>query len=226
MSQLSILASGPRIFCAGLDVVADAGGAPHVVGAVIIAGVVGGELAGHDRPGVGEVGQLRLVELQEDFCRDLALQEIAGGHHDVVARFSRQQPRLQRLVGVERVVDHLDAGFLGEILQHSRRHIVRPVVEIDRAFLGSRAARASRAAATAPNRRSEIRSRSRISATFCGGAPRRTGAPARYPASRLSWKNRTAPPTSPHPVRRKPTPGSRQPCNRSRCACRTPHRFR
>ena len=138
MSQLSILASGPRIFCADLDVVADAGGAPHVIGAVIIAGIVGRELLGHHRPGVGEVGQLRLVELQENLGRDLALQEIAGGNDDVVARFAGQQPRLQRLVGVERVVDHLDAGFLGEVLQHPRRHVVRPVVEIDRALLGTR----------------------------------------------------------------------------------------
>jgi hypothetical protein len=80
----------PEDFLSHLDVVADARGAPHVVGGVIVAGIVGGELADHDRPGVGEVRQLRLVELEEDFCRDLALQEIARGHHDVVARLPRQ----------------------------------------------------------------------------------------------------------------------------------------
>src|SRR4029077_8588461 len=81
--------------------------------------------------------QLRLVQLQKYLGRDLALQEIAGGNHDVVAGLARQPPRLQRLVGVKRVVDHLDAGFPGEILQHPRRHVVRPVVEIDRALLGT-----------------------------------------------------------------------------------------
>ena len=130
------LGIGPEDFLRHLDVVADAGGAPHVVGAVIVAGIVGRELLGHHRPGIGEVRQLRLVELQENLGRDLALQEIAGGNHDVVAGFAGQQPRLQRLVGVERVVDDLDAGFPGEVLQHPRRHVVRPIVEIDRALFG------------------------------------------------------------------------------------------
>ena len=138
MSQLSILASAPENLLRRLDVVADAGGAPHVIGAVIIAGIVGREFLGHHRPGVGEVRQLRLVEFQKHLCRDLALEEIAGGNDDVVARLAGQKPRLQRLVGIKRVVDHLDAGFLGEILQHPRRHIVRPVVEIDRALFGTR----------------------------------------------------------------------------------------
>ena len=75
----------PEDFLGHLDVVADAGGAPHVVGGVIVSGIVGRELAGHDRPGIGEVRQPGLVELEKNLCRDLALQEIAGGHHDVVA---------------------------------------------------------------------------------------------------------------------------------------------
>ena len=130
-----------------LDVIADAGGAPHVVGAVVVVGIVGGEPLGHDRPGVGEVRQLRLVEFQKHFRGDLALQEIAGGNHDVVAGFAGQQPRLQRLVGIKGVVDHLDAGFLGKVLQHPRRHVVRPVVEIDGALLRLRGR-----AATGPRR--------------------------------------------------------------------------
>ena len=48
---------GPEDFLGHLDVVADAGGAPHVIGGVIVAGIVGGELAGHHRPGIGEVRQ-------------------------------------------------------------------------------------------------------------------------------------------------------------------------
>src|SRR3954465_11209980 len=35
-----------------LSVVADPGGAPHVIGAVLIAGIIDRELAGYDRPGV------------------------------------------------------------------------------------------------------------------------------------------------------------------------------
>ena len=148
MSQLSILASAPRIFCTALDVVADAGRAPHVVGGVLIAGIVDRELLRHLRPGVGEVRQLRLVELLENVGRDLALQEIGGGNDDVIAGFAGEQPGLQRLVGVERVVDDLDAGFPGEVLQHPGRHVVRPVVEIDGALLGAgRPATAPRAAA-------------------------------------------------------------------------------
>ena len=153
MSQLSIFASGPRIFCDRLDVVADAGGAPHVVGGVIVAGIVDREPLGHHRPGVGEVRQLRLVELLENLRGDLALQEIAGRHHDVVAGLAGQQPRLQRLVGVEGVVDHLDAGLPGEVLQHPRRHVVRPVVEIDRALLRLRGRERQRRRAIAPIRR-------------------------------------------------------------------------
>ena len=215
MSQLSILASGPRIFCGRLDVVADAGGAPHVIGAVIVAGVVGRELLGHHRPGIGEVRQLRLVELQKDLCRDLALQEIAGGHDDVVARFARQQPRLQRLVGVERVVDHLDAGFPGEVFQHPRRHVVRPVVEIDRALLSAGDGREQREPRPSCRRNECDDGSSRASSsTSFGGAPRPTSAPAPCPASRPSWRSKNARPRSPRPARRKPKPGSPQPCSR------------
>src|SRR6185312_11237728 len=81
------------------------------------------------------------VELLENVRGDLALQEVCGWDHDVVAGLAREQPRLQRLVGVEGVVDHLDAGLLGEILQDIRRHIVRPIVEIDDALPGPRLGR-------------------------------------------------------------------------------------
>src|SRR5262249_44124731 len=91
--------------------------------------------------GVDQIRQLRLVELLEHIGLDLPLQEIGGGHDDVVTGLARQEPRLQRLIGIEGVVDDLDAGLLAEILQDVGRDIVRPIVEIDRALLGAGRAR-------------------------------------------------------------------------------------
>ena len=227
MSQLSILASAPEDFLRHLDVVADAGGAPHVIGAVIVAGIVGRELLRHHRPGIGEVRQFRLVELQEDFCRDLALQEIGGGHHDVIAGLAGEQPRLQRLVGVESVVDHLDAGFPGEVLQHPRRHVVRPIVEIDGALLGLRRRRRQQRRG---DRAGEIGSDERPvhHPPHLFRAVHRVRQPLQRGVERcvLLGKAKTHHRRHRHPVRRTPTPGSPRPCSRSRCACRTPRRSR
>ena len=181
------------------------GGAPHVVGAVFVAGIVGRKLLGHDRPRVGEIGQLRLVELQKHLGHDLALQEIAGGNDDVVAGLAGEQPRLQRLVGVKGVVDHLDAGLLGEVLQHAGRHVVRPVVEVDHALLRpAREPTHTSVAAAAP---AKAILHIRIIFSPFADAPHPQGAPAPYRAWHPSWRSRTAPPMSPHPVRRTPTPG-------------------
>ncbi|MGY3648677.1 hypothetical protein ACVWW2_003968 [Bradyrhizobium sp. LM4.3] len=118
------------------DIVADARRAPHVVGGVDIAGIVDRETFGHHRPGIGEVRQLRLVELLEDIRLDLALEEIGCRHYDVIAGLTGHQARLQRLVGIKRVVDHLDAGLPGEGIEDVRRHVVRPVVEVDDPLFG------------------------------------------------------------------------------------------
>lgn len=138
MSQLSIHGVKPEDLLHLGDVVADARRAPHVVGGVDIAGIVGRKMLGHHRPCVGEVPQLRLVELLEDVGLDLALQEVGRGHHDVIAGLAGHQARLQRLVGVEGVVDHLDAGLPGEVLEDVRRHVVGPVVQVDDPLLGGR----------------------------------------------------------------------------------------
>ena len=186
--------AGPENFPRHLDVVADAGRAPHVVGGVLIAGVVDGELPGHHRPGVGQVRQLRLVELLEDIGLDLALQEIGGGNDDVIAGFARKQARLQRLVGVERIVDHLDAGFLREILEHPRRHIVRPVVEIDGALGGLRVCRQRRQQCgdrdgTSPSGAAQL-AHLRTSYRRCTASDRRSSAVSRV-LSFLAKQNRT-----------------------------------
>ena len=113
-----------------LHVVADPGRAPHVVDRILVAGVVGGEPAGDLRPRMGEVRQLRLVELLEHARLDLPLEEIGGGNDDVVARLAGEQLGLQEVVRIERVVGHLDAGVAGEILQHRGLDVIGPIVEI------------------------------------------------------------------------------------------------
>src|SRR5581483_2397864 len=52
-----------------------------------------------------------------------------------------QKTRLQRLVGIEGVVHYLDAGLAGEVFEHPRRHVARPVVEIDGTFFSPRKVR-------------------------------------------------------------------------------------
>ena len=86
-------------------------------------------------PHVGEVGQLRLVELLEDAGLDLARQEVGGRHDDVVAAAAGEQLGLEDLVGIEDVVDDLDAGFLGEVLDDRLVDVVGPVVDVDDALL-------------------------------------------------------------------------------------------
>ncbi len=117
------------------DVVADPGRAPHVVDRILIAGIVARQPVGDLGPRIDEVRQFRLVELLENACSDLAGEEITGRHHDVVAGFAGQQLCLQCIVGVEGVVADLYPGLFGEIVENRRVDIVRPVVEIDDAFL-------------------------------------------------------------------------------------------
>jgi hypothetical protein len=86
-------------------------------------------------PHVDEVRQLRLVELLVDAGSDLALHEGDGGHDDIVAGAAGQQLGFQRLVGIEGVVDDLDAGFLGEIFEDGTVDVIGPVVDVDDAIL-------------------------------------------------------------------------------------------
>ena len=127
----------------------------HVIDGVDVAGIVDRELRRYFRPRIGEIRQLRLVEFLENAGADLALQEIGARHHDIVAGFAGQQPRFKSLVGVEGVVDHLDAGLPSEIVQHAGRGVVRPVVEIDRSLLrgGNRCARDRQGQSRKPSHR-------------------------------------------------------------------------
>ena len=117
----------------GLDllrVVADADGTPHVGEGVLVARV--GNLDGLHQVGVEvlPVRQLGLVQRLVDAGLDLLGQEVVGRHHDVVTGLAGQELGFQGLVGVEDVVDDLDAGFLGELLDGIRGDVVRPVVDV------------------------------------------------------------------------------------------------
>jgi hypothetical protein len=81
-----------------LDIVADAGGAPHVVDRVGVARVVARGALGDGGHMLESIGQLGLVERLEHAGLDLALQEGAGRHHHVIAGAAGQQLRLQHLV--------------------------------------------------------------------------------------------------------------------------------
>src|SRR5262249_14484371 len=107
------------------------GRTPHVVDRVLIAGIVLGEALCDGRPEVGEIRQLLSIQLLENAGLDLALEEISGRHDDVIAGFAGQELRLQRIVGVERIVADPDSGLLGEVFDDTGRDVVGPVVDVD-----------------------------------------------------------------------------------------------
>ena len=117
-----------------LDVVADPGRAPHVIDCILIAGIVARQPVGDLGPGINEVRQLRLVELLKNAGHNLPGEKIPGRHHNIIAGFASQQLGLERIVGVEGVVADLYAGLFGEVVEHGRVDIIRPVVEIDDAL--------------------------------------------------------------------------------------------
>ncbi|MDT4862047.1 hypothetical protein FQZ97_966810 [compost metagenome] len=80
------------------------------------------------------VRQLAAVELKEHPGIHLAGEEVVGGDDDVVAGASREQFAFQRFVGIEDVVDRLDASGLLELAQGVRGYVVRPVVDADGRF--------------------------------------------------------------------------------------------
>ena len=56
-------------------------------------------------------------------------------HDHVVAGFAGEHLGLEHVVGIERVIDHLDAGLLGELIEHLWVDIVRPIIDVDHALL-------------------------------------------------------------------------------------------
>jgi len=97
---------------------------------VLVAGIVGGDLGHQVGVEIAPVGDLRPIERLEDAGLDLAAEEVVGGHHQIVAGAARQQLGLEDLVAVEDVVDDLDTGLRGEIGEHLRVDIVRPVIDL------------------------------------------------------------------------------------------------
>ena len=84
---------------------------------------------------LARLGSLDLSSGRKRPACDLALEEEAGGHDDVVAGAAGEQLGLEHLVGVEDVVVDLDAGLLGEVLEDRLVDVVRPVVDVDDALL-------------------------------------------------------------------------------------------
>ncbi len=111
------------------DVVADPGGAPHVVHGVLVAGVVFGQPPLDLGPGVLEIGHLGGVDRRIEAERDVARQEGGGDDDQVVAGLARQQLGFDRLHLVEGVVDDRDPGLLLEGVENLGVDIVGPVVD-------------------------------------------------------------------------------------------------
>jgi hypothetical protein len=85
-----------------------------------------------------QIGNFGFVELLKHTDGEQTAQHRRARHHDVVAGFSGEQFRFDDLVGIERVVADLDAGFPGEVFQHLRVDIVRPVIDVDDFLLRKR----------------------------------------------------------------------------------------
>jgi hypothetical protein len=114
-----------------VDIVSDAGRAPHIVDGILVVGIVVGEALHYLGPHVLQVRQLGFVKLLEDTGLDLACQERPSRYHDVVTRAASQQLGLKQVVGIEDVVDDLDAGLLGEVGENGIVDVIGPVVDVD-----------------------------------------------------------------------------------------------
>ena len=108
---------------------ADAGGAPHVVDGVAVAFVIAVGAVFDQLPEMLAVGQFAVVEGLEGAGLDLALQELAGRHYDIVAGAAGEQFGLENFVGVEDIVDQVDAGLLLEFGEQLLVDVVGPVVD-------------------------------------------------------------------------------------------------
>src|SRR5579864_4037108 len=113
-------------------------------------------MGGDRRPGIGEVWELRLVEFLEHAGLDLPLEEISGRHHYVIAGLAGEKLRLQRVVRIEGVVAYSDPGFPGEVIEHGRPDIVRPIIDIDEALALRRRIAGGKDKHTKRQRRCEI----------------------------------------------------------------------
>src|SRR4029078_13665520 len=96
-------------------------------------GVVSGETACDLWPDIPKASQFAFVELLEDASLYLPLKAVTGRDEDVVTRFSRKKFCFERLIGVEGVVLHLDAGLLRDIFEDLRFAVIRPIIDVDHA---------------------------------------------------------------------------------------------
>ncbi|MNT30330.1 hypothetical protein D3C72_1661190 [compost metagenome] len=87
------------------------------------------EAGQHLRVQVAPAGQAALVQRLEHPGLEQRRHQGGVEHHQVIAGAAWQQLALHRLVGVEGVVDHLDAGGFLEVGEGAFAHVVRPVVQ-------------------------------------------------------------------------------------------------
>ncbi|CRR39207.1 hypothetical protein PAERUG_P45_London_17_VIM_2_12_12_04045 [Pseudomonas aeruginosa] len=111
-------------------VVADAGGAPEVGEAVLVARIVDLQGLEQHRVEVLPVGQLGLVQLLQGAGLDLLGHEVVRREYHVVAGLAGHQLAVEGLVAVVDVVGGLDAGFLGEVRHGFGSDVFGPVVDL------------------------------------------------------------------------------------------------
>ncbi|MCY1440095.1 hypothetical protein D9M71_563550 [compost metagenome] len=97
------------------------------------------EVPEHFRVEVAPTGQLRLVQRLEHTGLEQRRHQRGVEHHQVVAGAAGQQLALHGFVGVEGVVDHLDAGGLLEAGDGVLADVVGPVVEVKGVVVGAEA---------------------------------------------------------------------------------------
>lgn len=108
---------------------ADGRCAPDIGNGIVVVGIE--RLVQQVRIQILEVAELAFVDLlQHAFLAHLG-DEIGGGHHQIVrAVLIGLQLGVHAFVGFVGGVNHLDAGFFGELLQQPRRNVFSPVIEV------------------------------------------------------------------------------------------------
>ena len=147
-------------------VVEDADRAPAVGNRVLVLGVKALGLFEVLRVDVLVVRDLIEVDRLNEILLNHLLDDVVGGADHIVLDCARLNDREHLLVGLESVVDDLDAGLFLELLHDIFADVLAPVVDIERVVLlrGLLAAAAERKAECRENRRRE---RARQNASSC-----------------------------------------------------------
>ncbi|KJK07559.1 hypothetical protein UB47_11120 [Pseudomonas sp. 5] len=115
-----------------VDVVTDAGTAPQIREAILVARIVDLQRLEQHRIEVLPVGQLTLVEFFQHLALDLPGHEVVGRKHHVIAGVAGHQLAVEGFVAVEHVVGRHDTAGLLEVLQGVGGDVAGPVVDFYR----------------------------------------------------------------------------------------------